>query len=745
MSEFDKNEDVLEKRKNPLKDDPEQNVVVTASLRDQQLEKLAKKLEDLDVGYKVVNMWHTANADRAEWIQRQAKYLQEIDEFIEPIYAPALDWSSTLHLPTILTVLKTFHARMLTALTGLDPIFSIKGRREDSADRAMLVGDLLRYTLKDWINENQGVDEVLDRWVWDWCAKGNGILKARWNKRFSRFMDVETTWIEDIEMELDPVSGESIPVPTMKAVEKEVNRTVTRFNGPMLETRNIEDVVIIGGEGDPQKADAVIERGSYTASELWSFIDQKLFREESTRKAMESGRSSNPGSDSTSHIKQIATHQAGEGSVQKVNETERYNILEAYLKIDVDGSGIASDVIAWVHEETKEILRATYLQRVMPEGLVPYFKIGFHKRFGQQHDVGLVELLYSLGKEIDAHHNMAVDAGILASMPLLFYRPTSSTLKDERLPLEPGAMIPLDNPSQDVFIPNFGARWSFGMNEQAALQQQIERLTSISDLNLGVIGGQGAARTATGARALLGESSNNLSVYIQRMNRGWTKALQYLLAMLQHRLEPDFQFRIQGDDGQSYWRTIKTRDEIAGKFDFELEANSANSNKQVQVETANLIVQMTANPIDLQLGIVTPSERYEALRNLLVVNGVKDVSKYLRKPQGAPRALTPEEMANRILHGMPVEILPTEDLQGFLNYVQHIMDDDMLLGQFGPHEVAALAAKAQEAQAMVQALAAAQAQTSAAAQQSLNAQASAMPGNNQPVAVNQQPAPGEGG
>lgn len=745
MSEFDRNKEILEKRKNPLTDDPAQKLVVTASLRDQQLEKLAKTLEDLDVGSKVVNMWLSGNAERADWNERQQKYLQEIDEFIDPIYEPALDWSSTIHLPTILTLCKTFHSRMYAALMSLDPPFTMKGRREDSSDRAILCTELMRYTLADWINENEGIDDVVDHWLWDWVTKGNGILKARWHKRFSRFMDVDVQFVEDVELQTDPETGSSVPRPTMREVQKEVKRTIQRFNGPMLENRSPEDIIIVGGGGNPQKADAVIEKGSYTASELWSFIDQKLFREEQTRKAMESGRSEKTGMDQSSQLKQQAANQAGEGSIQKLNEADRYNVLEAYLKLDVDDSGIASDVIVWVHETTKEILRATYLQRVMPEGLIPYFKIGFHRRFGQQHDVGLIELLYSLGKEIDAMHNIKVDIGILSSMPVGFYRPTASSLRDESLPIEPGALIPVDNPQSDIYFPNLGARWTFGANEEAALMQQIERLTSISDLNLGVIGGQGAARTATGARALLGESSNNLNIYIQRMNRGWKPALNYIFAMLQHRLEPDFQFRVQGDDGNSYWRTIKTREEVAGKFDFELEANSANSNKQVQVETANMIYQLTSNPVDLQLGLVTPLERYEAIRNQLVVNGIKDVSKYLRKPQGQSRVLTPLEIANRVLHGLQVDLLPTEDLQGFMNLVQHMMSDDMILGQFGPHEVAALVAKSQEAQAMMQAMQAAQNQQAAAAQQSLNSQAAMQPANSQPVAVRQQPPAGEGG
>src|SRR5690606_23358519 len=193
-------------------------------------------------------------------------------------------------------------------------------------------------------------------------------------------------------------------------------------------------------------------------------------------------------------------------------------------------------------------------------------------------------------------HNINSDIGILISMPIGFYRPTATTLKPDGLPIVPGTLVPVDNPQTDVAFPNMGVRTAFGFQEAAALQSQIDRLTSISELNLGIIGGQGVTRTATGARALLGESSNNLNIYLQRINRPWKRLLHYLFAMLQHRLPPGLEFRIQGNDGNQYWRTVKTRQEIAGSYDFELESNSASSNKQVQVETANLLYQITNNP-----------------------------------------------------------------------------------------------------------------------------------------------------
>lgn len=745
MSDIQNETEVLKRRKNVLKDDEAEGLQVTASLRDQQIAKLANKLIDLDIPSKVVSLWNKENADRSDWFDRQENFLREVDEFIEPIYTPATDWSSTIHLPTILTICKTYHARMMTALWGIDPPFVVRARTAANEDRAMLIEQLMRYTLRDWANEYEGVEEELDKWLWDWILKGNGILKGRWAKKFTRFLDVEVDEVQDVRLEMDPETGDSAPVPFVREVEREVVRTEVVCDGPMLECVPLEDVVIIGGEGDPKKADAVIHSSFMTASELWSASDQKLFRQEAVEKIIQGGSDNRTtASDTGSNIKQQQRTQSGMTATAGEQELDRYQILEAYLKVDVDGSGITSDVIVWVHKASRELVRATYLRRVNPSGRIPFFNIQFHKRHGSNYAAGLVELLYSLGKEIDAMHNINVDIGILSSLPFGFYRPTASALKEEGLPVEPGVMIPVDNPQTDVMFPNLGLRTSFGYQEEAALMNQIERLTSISELNLGIIGAQGATRTATGTRAILGESSNNLSVYIARMNRGWKRALRFMFEQLQQRMPPGFEFRITGEDGRNYWAKIESRQELEGMFDFELDANSANSNKQQQIEQAALIYQATANPMDLQLGIVTPANRYEALVNYLKVSGVKAVGKYATKPTGFEISFSPVEMLDRILAGIDVKFSPQMDLQGFVALASEFLENEELNGQFGPAQMAVIQGKLIEAAQLLQALQQMQANASVGQQQFSNTMQSQTPGASQALTLPASPAPSEG-
>jgi len=73
--------------------------------------------------------------------------------------------------------------------------------------------------------------------------------------------------------------------------------------------------------------------------------------------------------------------------VDKEHEINRFRVIEAYLKVVLDGSGITSDVIAWIHGTSREVC-ATYLRRVSPTGccLTLY---QFHLRHGTEYGVGL--------------------------------------------------------------------------------------------------------------------------------------------------------------------------------------------------------------------------------------------------------------------------------------------------------------------------------------------------------------------
>lgn len=717
MSIINNDQEVInEGRKNPLKD-------VAAPLRDQIPGKLLKKCNELKIGEAVRQTWYTGNANRSLWLARQQEFLADWDEFLTSSDQGAFEGSSSLHIPMPLIVSKTLHARFMQALLGIDPPFQIRPRTDASTSTASMVQEVMEYSLKDWANYYQGCYEAIDEWLWHWITTGCGLLKLRWDVEFTRFVDVVN--VQEAlapRVEIDEQGNEQL-VPQFKMVEKEQAVTKKKFEGPCFESILNEDLLIVGGRGNPQNADSVTHRFYMNASDLWTMVDREVFDEEAVKKVIQGGKDNVASGDGNS-IKNQRSMNAGMSDVNPSTELDQYEILECYLKKDVDGSGINSDIVVWVHCLTGEILRATYLYRINKAGERPFFKIDFHKRAGQDYGCGIVEMMHPLSVEMDFHHNSRIDFGLLATMPFGFYRPTSN-IDPETINLEPGALIPLDNPQADVYFPNLGNRTAFGFQEEQAIQTMIERLTGISDLSLGLLSAQGAARTATGARAILGESSANLDVFLRRLNLGWKKALEYLLHMLQQRLPEGFEFRLTGEDGANYFAYIKNREDIAGDYDLEVAPNTSSSNKSIQIENSQQLVNLTSNPLDIQLGIVTPRGRYEALKAYVSSLGVKDHGKYFQAPQ-IPRIFTPQEEVNRILRGVPTPVTPEADHEGYLAYFEYLKSNPELLGRYGQEEVLKLAQQAQAHAQMLAALEEQAAQARNAQQMQMNAAQSAV-------------------
>lgn len=686
---------------------------VEAPLREQIVAKLRKTLVDRGVPSKLEEVWRLGNADRADWLTRQKEYLAEVDEFVKPIYKASTTWGSSLHLPTTLTIARTYHARMQSALIGTNPPFTAKALKGANADRAMLVQELMGYTLNNWVNDYTGIGQFVDDWLWSWITTGLGLAKVSWKTEYTRYMDVETQMQPSAAGDLAPDVE-----PPLVPVEVEVERTVKACDAPSIMALDNEDVLIVGGGGDPQKADYVLEQAYYTADMLWQLVDRRIFNKEAVERILEGGPDMK-GGEQVNQIKTLKAENGGESQLDKSFEAAKYQILECYLKYDVDGSGIASDVIAWIHPRSKEMLAATYLRRRMPTGYRPYYRIDFYRRKGSTYPAGMVELLYSLSKEIDAMHNIILDVGVLTSQPFGFYRPTGS-LAGENLPIEPGSLIPLDNPQGDVYFPNLGNRVSFGYQEMGFLNGIIERFMSVSDITFGSTGSQGASRTATGTRTLVQETNANLDVVIRRMHVGWSGILKHLFALLQIKIEPGFMFRLLGDDGNDVWATI-TPDDIKGSYDFILEPNSANSNKQIQLDIATQIYQATANPLDMQMGLITPVERYEAIKNYYQALGVKNYSRYVRKPAGGPQ-FTPKDYVEAALAGVRLPLTPNIDLGGIVEFGQSVLENDNYVGQFSEQQMISLVNLVQEAGEMLQAMQAQQAQSANQMQQQANAQ-----------------------
>ncbi len=341
---------------------------------------------------------------------------------------------------------------------------------------------------------------------------------------------------------------------------------------------------------------------------------------------------------------------------------KRLTRLMCFDMFDPDGKGRADDMIWWVIAETGILLKARRMSEIYPgtPPRRPLIKASF-----MPDDLGLLEIMEGLHDIMKQTLDQTIDAGTFANHPFFFYRPFGS-LKPETIRLWPGEGHPLADPQRDVNFPNLGNRdQSYGFNMISLLNQMEEKVTMIGEFNLGrVPPGKASALRTIGGMAMIASQGEARP---ERILRRYFMGLSDIWAQM-HRLNQAFlpqgkKYRAVGVKRASEdpYREIGKRDEIAGGYDFEFQANILNTSKTAFSESLAGFGQVFISDLAFQVGILRPDGLYRWLRDLGKSRGL-DPDKYISEP--VPGALEQPIWAeeafsaildNEIPNGRPAE------------------------------------------------------------------------------------------
>lgn len=580
--------------------------------------------------------------DRAIFIQRLAQYRQCWQDFVSAGMDLAFQGAHDVHVPIAYSSIKAMHARIYQAVMGITPAFSLKPRSKVSEIQKENKEELLNWVIGDFANCQQGWDGVIDKDIMNFVADGVAITKQSWKRDIRKFTDVEETVSRPLKLDEDGF-------PIMD--EKEVEREEIVWDCPILETVELEDVWIIGKDRwDVDSADLIDHMQKFTKSDMIKMSRLGFFQSDAVNSVLATPPSGAPNQNVNllnQELKYQADYLSGIEKTTSRAGPSTYTVHECYLSYDIDEDGINEELVVWYEEKSRQILRITYLDRVGPGGKRP-FTIKLFTPDGK----GLGEMLYGLNNEIDYIHNQRLDYGTLQNLPFFFYR-AASGLNPIELKLGPGMGIPVDSPSEDVYFPSLSNRTAYGFQEEAQVTQYAEKVSGITGFSLGQISSQGATRTATGTSALVNELNSNIDIHIKRFQRGYKRNLYILDLQCQDLLPLGTVIRVAGVDGKDIYKRFEDRAALKFQSDFELTANSINSNKAIERETAQMLLQSLANPIALQTGITTQANLYNAYKNMLQKFEIKDIDAYITKPADAPDSpYSAKDEINMIIAGV---------------------------------------------------------------------------------------------
>lgn len=663
--------------------------------------------------------WEQSEKERDTYILRRELYEASWRQLDNPDFTGPWENAANFHVPVALTYGKAAHARLWQLFSNQNGFFNVEARQEIFRDKEVKIKQFMDWVWENWANSKIGCRREMDRWLWDIVLSGSGFLKCFWKKEVRRYVDVQTIIESYEELTFDPaeLTGARTDYKT-RAVQKNVEKEEI-LETPQVRRILYEDITMPIGAADPQEAHHVVTRVYMTDDDLKHRVDQKVFFEEAVEESINARVNPLLVGDQGNELKQQRVAIDGlsvDGSQSQ--ESDRHVILEyygpAFVQPEVtdvyaeaaDLKKTKQEIVAWVHWQTRKVLGWTYLSRISPSGLRPIFKADFISFPDRTQGVGVAEVLYDIGRNIDAVYNLRVDNGTLASIPMFAYR-ASSSLKPALMRIRPGTGIPVDDVN-DLRQFQFPFLTGFGYQEEGQLTGYAEKLLAVSELNLGRAPEKvGALRNATGSNLIASESGIQLEIHFDRIAHTLSRLLQCMFQLCRERMPEKLYFRVTGDTGKPIFGEVNRQD-LYGEYDFRISVDILGQSQLEKQQQSVMMMQTLMNPMFTQTGTVTPTNIYNLGKNFLKAYRVGRVDDYLTPPpdyQGP--AISPLERISRIVMGAIDGIEGTVRLQDNHEEALKAYEDFQQSDMFGlltqPAQIAAFQGLIQKTMQMMEA------------------------------------------
>jgi hypothetical protein len=430
-------------------------------------------------------------------------------------------------------------------------------------------------------------------------------------------------------------------------VEIVTTRNTTVFDGPKIIVKDRSDVLHpaqvsnlqIPGPSNPGGAPHVILVDHQVPLDEIFKLQKTGFYDQLTKDDVEElkGRINTESSQPSAEAEQKAT--IGGADDLPNNAPLEHRTVKRYVvfdTIDVSGNGEVEDVVYWVLENPKKLLRMRRLSEVYPGRIPrrPFAEQQFIPVRGQRTGIGILELgegLHDLRKQL---MDQSIDAGTLGLGPFFFYRPSSS-MKPETIRLFPGEGYPLSDPKNDVNFPTINQQGqAYAFNMLSIIDRDSERLNMVGDLQLGRVpeGKASALRTVRGMAMIQSQGEARPARILRRFFTGLSQIWYQIHELNRHLLPAEKQIRIVTvkSDTENPYRVVKKTD-LDGTFTFEFEANVFNTSKEILQETLGQLFGLYTSPLAFQTGISNEKTVYNLMYDLGKSFG-QDPEKYINSP-----------------------------------------------------------------------------------------------------------------
>ncbi|ADO44942.1 hypothetical protein Hydth_0542 [Hydrogenobacter thermophilus TK-6] len=550
---------------------------------------------------KLIERYQLYNADPEYYAQKFPKLFQRSKITLTDI-ADTIEWA----MPSLMRI-----------FFGGEDVVSIVGRQAEDVKKADILQELINFQIQ---NQNQGF-LIFYKWFKDALIGGLGVVKCYWEREYeTQKKEIVLGWDELQLAQHDPTAV----VESAQDLGNGIYRVALKIsrlskNQPCLENVPATEFIFHPSTLSVKDSPFVAHRKVVTVDYLKRKEKEGIYK--NVDKVIESASSDDL------RYTQMADYYLKPYKKYAVSESDqdlaRRKVLlyECYTKYDINNDGLLEDVIITVGNNTILRIQENIYGRppffVLAPILEPYQLWG--KSFAdvlkdiQDLKTALVnQIIVNVGMNND--YKIAINDTLVNVQDIVNDKPVIRMKAGADIRQ---AIMPL--PTQPL------APWSFNFLEY--IEGTKENRTGITRYNQG-LDGRSLNKTASGISMIMQAANQRLELIARIFAETGIKDLfSFLVYLNQQFIDQKTVIRLTNKS------LPIAPDDLSGEFDVVISAGIGVGTKQTNMANLQLLLQLY--PKLLQLGIATPKNVYNLVKNLIEEMGYKNVDDFLQDPEQA--------------------------------------------------------------------------------------------------------------
>lgn len=577
---------------------------------------------------------------------------------------------ANLRMPTIETNIRKVKAALSNVIFGIRPVVQVVPTPSGNWQSALKIEKFLDHLVMDKIGIKPKSIIAIDQAI----EKGFFVLKPFWNTNI--ISRVEKLSIDELNPDealflLDPMTPpEAIKQAIAKRYDVDMSPLVAKDNDESLDKIisalksgkrkiDIEFQDVICNYPDislcePERVYVPTDSGYHPNSCNWIIHEFDLPLEqlkvnskvkgwdigdmiEKARKAQEKKVGAQDGT--SSRDRNIDSDKDTREGIEVLERTGKVRIWEYYGWYDINNDGAEEKCVITLAPDFNKVIRKIALP--FYSGKYPFVKLFYEltddRWFSHR---GIPEIIEDIVKEIDMQHNMKLDSQTMRNAPMYIYR--AGMINKNTIQFAWGQGIPTQGmqPLNDLIAPlnnnNPNVEFSY-KDEQMLLETKVQELLGQPDYTLQSMINKRQPRTLGEVQMQSQGMQNMFSLDADLFRMGFEELFNWIWELWCQYGDENYEFSYFGRNGYEPIRL--TREETQGKYKITIRGNDQNTNPQVRLQKAQMVLQMQSNPVAIQSGVVSP---------INIANGYKLALQEMDIPNWEELVMPPEIIAQQL-------------------------------------------------------------------------------------------------